>query len=114
MLDIRIAHRPSSMEWQLAGDLTVQTTATLRTALHHLVDTTPVDLDLSGLRSADRAGVAALVGFFLRAREVGAAVALTGTSTAVVRVLRAEGLDRLARMTAAGGPVRPRATASTG
>lgn len=108
MLDIDIARHPAAVVWRLTGDLTVQTTDLLRAALARLTDPVVVRLDLSGLRSADRAGVAALVALFLRAREVGATVEVAGVAAPVVRVLRSEGLARLAEMTARGGQLRPR------
>lgn len=108
MLDIDIARRRAAVVWRLTGDLTVQTTDVLRGALSRISGPTPVRLDLSGLRSADRAGVAALVALFLRAREMGATVEVAGVATPVVKVLRSEGLERLADMTARGGALRPR------
>jgi anti-anti-sigma regulatory factor len=98
MLDIEIARADSGASWRLTGELTAAGASLLRRATAQIRDATPITVDLSGVRTVDRPGLGALVGMLLRARWSGAPVQLLAPAAPLVRLLREEGLDRLARL----------------
>ncbi len=96
MLDITI-RRPgaASAVCRLDGDLTTSEAMGVRAMTSWLRDTGTVVVDLRGIARFDRPGLAALIGVLRRVRASADHVGLAVTLPAMVRFLRAEGLDRL-------------------
>jgi anti-anti-sigma factor len=96
VLDITI-RRPgaASAVCRMDGDLTTSEATGVRAMTSWLRDTGTVIVDLRGIARFDRPGLAALIGVLRRVRNSADHVGLAVTLPAMLRFLRAEGLDRL-------------------
>jgi anti-anti-sigma factor len=96
LLDITI-RRPAAAAavCRLDGDLTSSEATGVRALTSWLRDTGTVVVDLRGVARFDQPGVAALISVLRRIRSSAESVGIAATLPAMLRFLRAEGLDRL-------------------